>query len=541
MSAFDLKKILRFYFIAGHTAAPDLPPGLSLTGQVDIALQAGATIIQYASRVFSPKHFKDVETIRNHCQCNAVPFIVDTNILLAKAVGADGILLDIDDENPETARHILGRDALVGISVSAMNDMERIDLSRYDFILTDKISSCGTESVTNRNSSLPDLQPFSQQATVPVVISSTATDRTLTSLFENGADGIAFKCRASNPETLLKDALAIGSSCGCAPRDKIDSAWKDEFTLIRHLLRHAAKKPDTESFIRIPPGDDAALLRSFQNPVITTDTQKEGVHFKPGWQSPEEIGFKAVVVTLSDLAASYAAPVSLFINLSLPSYISENYVEALYDGVHNALLTYDCELGGGNISTANQLSLDLFAIGRGRKGIFPTRSGARAGDTLYSTGPLGLAHAGLDSLLRKDTSYNKLSAAFKRPKARFDAADVLAKHNVKCVMDISDGLAGDAGHIARASGISIELESDPSDFDTDLVSYCKKYDLVPEELILTGGEDYELLFACPGETFRQIKKAIPEAITVGRCLPFKGRYLTNLPSHVASYQHGRKD
>jgi len=117
-------------------------------------------------------------------------------------------------------------------------------------------------------------------------------------------------------------------------------------------------------------------------------------------------------------------------------------IEELYLGIQKALKHYDCALGGGNISKGSRLSLDLFAIGEGRSDLFPTRSAARPGDGLYVTGPLGLARAGLDALIRKDDSARALINRFKMPQARFDAARVLAEHQVACVMDISDGLAG---------------------------------------------------------------------------------------------------
>jgi thiamine-monophosphate kinase len=106
-------------------------------------------------------------------------------------------------------------------------------------------------------------------------------------------------------------------------------------------------------------------------------------------------------------------------------------------------------------------------------------------------------------------------------------------------MDISDGLSGDAGHIAKASHVTIEFDLNPSNLNTDLVDFCKKYNHTPEDIILAGGEDYELLFTCQPEIFRKIKLALPEAFQVGRCIAFDNDYLTNLPSGISSYQHGK--
>jgi thiamine-monophosphate kinase len=168
------------------------------------------------------------------------------------------------------------------------------------------------------------------------------------------------------------------------------------------------------------------------------------------------------------------------------------------------------------------------------------RSGARPGYGLYCTGPLGLARAGLESLIRRDPEFENLIAKFKSPTARFDAARVLAANNVTCVIDISDGLAGDARHIAAASGLTIEFDFSFWDFDPALLSFCEKYRLQPKDMFISGGEDYELLFACSPSLFEKIRKDLPEVYQVGRCLPFQGKHLLNLPPGVASYQHGKK-
>jgi len=315
-------------------------------------------------------------------------------------------------------------------------------------------------------------------------------------------------------------------------------AWNDEFGLIKKLLKMAPNHPSAIDYLKVPPGDDAALLCSLTKPVITTDAQKEGVHFRLDWQTPEEIGRKAIEITFSDLAASYATPVSLFINLSLPSYISDDLVESLYRGICHTLTQYDCSLGGGNISSASQLSIDLFAVGQGHEDIFPKRSEARSGDGLYCTGALGLARAGLDALIREDGSFKGLIDKFKFPKARFDAAKILCQHRVTCVTDVSDGLVGDAGHIAEASGITINLEVNSAIFDSELLSYCKKYQLSAENMVLAGGEDYELLFTCSSEMFSRVQLDLPGVFQVGTCLPFNGKSLLNVPPGVFSFQHG---
>ena len=527
-----LKKALRFYFITDD-GAPDLSP----LEQVEIAIKAGATLVQYRNKSFSTAFFNETQSIRDLCKCNRVPFVVNDNILLAKSVGADGVHLGQEDEGPLLARRILGDNALVGVSVSNPGELKRTDLSGCDYIGTGPVYATQTKKDAKTAIGLAGLEAVVKQATLPVVAIGGIDENNAAACFDHGATGVAVISCISRAKDPLFNACRLGKVCGCSPREGIDSPWKDEFGLIEKLITAASSHDST--YVKVAPGDDASLLYPLTNPVVTTDTQKEGVHFILDWQTPEEVGSKAVAITLSDLAACYAKPVGLFVNLSLPPYISERFVEALHKGIRNAVDTYGCALAGGNISRAAQLSIDLFAIGQGREDLFPARSAAEPDDGLYCTGPLGLAGAGLQCLMKKDTHFASLIERFKSPSARFDAAGVLAEHRVACVMDVSDGLAGDAGHIARASGVTIEFDLDPKDFDPALISFCEKYRLAPNEAVLAGGEDYELLFTCRPEIFEAVKKAFPDAIQVGRCLPFNGVHLANLPPDIFSFQHGK--
>ena len=311
-----------------------------------------------------------------------------------------------------------------------------------------------------------------------------------------------------------------------------------EFSLLKKILETTKESHRNHPALIVPPGDDAALLSLLKRPVISTDCQRENVHFKRLWQSFAEIGYKAVVVALSDLAASYASPRCLFINLGLPDSCSEHRVMELYEGVKQALALYGCALGGGNITSSQELSLDLFVVGEGECDLFPRRSNALAGEGLYVTGPLGLARAGLLCLEKGCDEFPDLIHSFKKPAARFDAAAVLLENRIACVMDISDGLSGDAGHIAEASGISISFDMAKEHVDPSLDRCCERFGLSAEEMILAGGEDYELLFTCRPDVFETMKKHLPRAFRVGTCLPFTGARLINPPKTCRSFIHG---
>ena len=141
-----LIKALCFYFITDDDA-PDFPPA----EQARIAIRAGATMIQYRNKSFSPRFMREVFTIRDMCKCNDVPFIINDNILLAKAVGADGVHLGQHDEDPALARNVLGDRAVIGTSVSAIDELAKTDLSHCDYIGTGPVFSTATKVDAKKN------------------------------------------------------------------------------------------------------------------------------------------------------------------------------------------------------------------------------------------------------------------------------------------------------------------------------------------------------------------------------------------------------
>ena len=523
---------LRFYFITDDQA-PDLPS----LDQVRAALRGGAGCVQYRNKHFRLSDYEEVRRIRDVCRTNGVPLLINDNVLLARAVGADGVHLGQTDADPREARAILGPTALIGVSVSTPAELQRTDLTLCDYVGSGPVFATGTKADAKPVRGLDGLAEIVRMVPLPVVAIGGITARRVTDCLRTGAAGVAVISAVSRSEDPLKAARRLGQACGCRPR-RLEEGWRNEFSLIRTLVAPGLEgRPADEA--TVPPGDDAALLAPLTCPVITTDTQREGIHFRSDWLDPATLGERAVEVTLSDLAACYARPVSLFVNLGLPPTLSETTVRDIYRGIYTALERTACRLGGGNISRAERLALDLFAVGEGRPDNFPRRSAARAGDGLYATGPLGLARCGLRALQKGDERFPELVQCFRQPRARFDASEVLAAHGVRCVMDISDGLAGDAAHIAEASSLTIELDPSAAARHGGLRAFCETCALSPEETVLTGGEDYELLFACQEEKFTALKPLLPQAVRVGTCKTFDGARLRNVPPHLTSFQHGR--
>lgn len=494
----------------------------ALTEQV---LGAGATMVRYQCGPEPDALLDAVLTAGGICRRNRIPFIIEDDIVMAKAVDADGVHFRERSGKPLAVRRALGDAAVAGILLPS-ETAAGASLSGWDYLEI----GFDAEAAFLASAALADGMPRVAGLTLEIADAAARTGFLSTTDYAGIAIDYGDSASASDPLKLR----AVAAACGLPGKAPLAPAWRDEFALIEKLLYDIGE----QAGIRVPPGDDACLLNRLTAPVITTDAQHEGVHFRLDWQSPAAVGHKAVAVTLSDLAACFARPVALFVNLTLPRHISEETVEELYRGMRQALATYGCAMGGGNVSAGSRLGIDLFAVGEGKADNFPKRSAARPGEGLYVTGPLGLARAGLHLLEKKDAAFPELTARFKKPVARFDAARVLEAHGVRCVMDISDGLAGDASHIARASNVTIVWEFEEFVAPPELAAYCAKYEIDPREVMLSGGEDYELLFTCAPERFTRIQSTLPSVFQVGRCLPFNSGYFANMPDSVAGFQHG---
>ena len=222
--------------------------------------------------------------------------------------------------------------------------------------------------------------------------------------------------------------------------------------------------------------------------VVTQDALVEGVHFRLDWTSWHDLGYKAAAVNISDLAASGAEPEALIVSLGLPGESEADDVIALYEGIAET----GVPVLGGDTTSADRLYLSITALGRAER--VPGRAGARAGDLLVVTGPLGASAAGFYCLQERIT--NPLTRSHLRPPLRVAEGKELAG-SAHAMLDISDGLASDALRIAERSGcrLVIELERVPvakgvakvaAHFKQDVYSYACAF-----------GEDYELLAAVP--------------------------------------------
>jgi thiamine-monophosphate kinase len=243
--------------------------------------------------------------------------------------------------------------------------------------------------------------------------------------------------------------------------------------------------------VRVGIGDDAAVLAG--GLVWTLDASLEGVHFDRRWLSLEQVGNRAIEAAVSDLAAMGAMPVAALVGLALPNRVTRREVDALARGQARAARRTRCPIVGGNITRGPALSLTTTVLGRAQRPLL--RKGARAGDELWLVGSVGLARAGLLLLQQKRARPAVAVRAWREPRALLREGHALVGRASACI-DVSDGLASDAFHLAGESGVALVI--DETTLVTPLLrSASRALGVAPEELALTGGEDYALLATGP--------------------------------------------
>jgi thiamine-monophosphate kinase len=268
-----------------------------------------------------------------------------------------------------------------------------------------------------------------------------------------------------------------------------------EFDLIRSFLDPAA--PSSE-LVLVGPGDDCAVIDAAPT-ALSTDLSVEDVHFRRAWLEPEQIGWRAAASALSDLAAVAAEPVVVLVSLALREEdVSSGWGTRLMSGVREAASAVGAALVGGDVSrTPGAVVVDVVAVGRVQRPVL--REGARAGDEVWVTGALGAAGAAVTLLQAGKPVPDELRATFSRPQPRIrEALWLRERAGPHAMIDLSDGIAGDLGHVAAASAIAIELDVSeiPVAPGVEAAAPARDDQLA---LALSAGEDYELcVVARPG-------------------------------------------
>jgi thiamine-monophosphate kinase len=243
-------------------------------------------------------------------------------------------------------------------------------------------------------------------------------------------------------------------------------------------------------------GDDTATIPEGKGSiVVSVDASVEGVHFRREWLSLEEIGWRATAGALSDLAAVGATPVGVVVAVVVPRETSEASLIELMRGVGAAIESVGAKLLGGDLTSGRQWTASVTVIGRAVAPV--SRSGATPGDGVWVTGVLGGARAALQAWTTAVAPDAASRSAFAHPVPRIAAGQWLAAHGATAMIDLSDGLGGDAAHLAAASRVRIELELERLPLHSSVVAAARHIGEAPEIFAATAGEDYELLVTLP--------------------------------------------
>jgi thiamine-monophosphate kinase len=313
-------------------------------------------------------------------------------------------------------------------------------------------------------------------------------------------------------------------------KDKSKTSLADlgEFGLIEHLTQNFKIKQ--ESTIK-GIGDDAAVLDfKEQKAVISTDLLVEGIHFDLSYMPLKHLGYKAVMVNLSDIYAMNANATQVTVSIAMSNRFPLEAIEELYEGIYAAAKTYNVDvIGGDTTSSTKGLLISITAIGQANEEDIVYRNGAKTNDLLVVTGDIGAAYLGFQILEREKQvfqanpnnqpdldMYSYLIERQLKPEARKDISGLLKELEVKptSMIDISDGLSSEIIHLCKQSKIGCNLYEDKIPLDQQVISACEEFNMDSTTIALSGGEDYELLFTVSQDDFPKIK-ANPNFTIIG--------------------------
>jgi len=291
-----------------------------------------------------------------------------------------------------------------------------------------------------------------------------------------------------------------------------------EFGLIDHLTRNLEIQ-NASTILGV--GDDGAVIDAFgKQTVISTDLLIEGIHFDLAYTPLKHLGYKSVIVNLSDIYAMNAIPTQILLSLGISNRFSVEALDEFYEGVYAACEKYGVDLVGGDTASSQKgFIISVTAMGEVSPGQFVKRSTAQKGDLVCVSGDLGAAYIGLLFLEREKKIFLEspgvqpdlegetyVIGRLLKPEARKDIIEFLAENEIRptAMMDISDGLSSDILHICQDSQVGCVLYEEKIPVHDDMRKAAFKFEIDPTACALSGGEDYELLFTIPQEEYDKL-------------------------------------
>lgn len=296
-----------------------------------------------------------------------------------------------------------------------------------------------------------------------------------------------------------------------------------EFGLISRITEGVAYSPR----VIIGPGDDAALVRTTDQTLVSVDVMVEGRHFRRDWSSAVDVGRRAAAASLADIAAMGGVATSVVVGLSAPADVPVSWATQCAAGLREECARVGADVVGGDVTAAAAITLSVTALGQADRVV--TRASAQPGDTVAVCGRLGWAAAGLAILGRGFRAPKVLVDAHRFPEIDYTAGPRAAAAGATSLIDVSDGLIADARHVAEASQVQVHLRTSDLVVDDPVAQAAAAYSMDPLEWVLTGGDDHAFLATFPPNA------VLPEGfIAIGTVTdgPEVGVWVNNHPVHT---------
>ena len=314
-------------------------------------------------------------------------------------------------------------------------------------------------------------------------------------------------------------------------QEENDLSSLSEVELIKRITK-SFKSKNKSTIIDI--GDDAALLNFDKtNIAISQDMMIEGVHFDLSYMPLKHLGYKSVIVNISDIVSMNIKPSQILVSIAVSNRFKINAIEELYEGIKLACSNYNIDLIGGDTSSSNKgIMISVTCIGNTKSKKITKRNGAQVNDIVVVSGDLGAAYMGLQVLEREKkvfevnpnsqpdlSEYSYCIQRQLKPEARVDIINYLEELKImpSSMIDISDGLSTEINHLSRSSGLSLHINEDKIPISEETQKICDEFKIDKSVAFLNGGEDYELLFTTSKRNLKKIEQSQYLSV-IGTCV-----------------------